>query len=83
MDGVFINSADLPFTGWKPGDPGYSASGNGLSTLLFGAKRNYGSTGAPASYFNGEMAQCMVFDTTLTAAQVRQNFNSQRSRFKV
>jgi hypothetical protein len=83
MDGVFINSADLPFTGWKPGDPGYSATNNGFSTLIFGAKRNYGSTGAPASYFNGEMAQCMVFDATLTAAQVRQNFNALRNRFKV
>lgn len=83
MDGVFIDSDSLPFTGWKPGDPGYSASGNGLSTLLFAAKRNYGSTGAPTSYFNGQMAQCMIFDTTLTAAQVNQNFNAQRSRFGV
>ena len=83
MDGVFINSDDLPFTGWKPGDPGYSASGNGLSTLLFGAKRAYGSTAAPDGYFNGQMAQCMVFDTTLTAQQVKQNFNAQRSRFGV
>jgi hypothetical protein len=83
MDGNFIDSDTLPFTGWKAGDPGYSASGNGQSTLLFGGRRGYGSTGAPSSFLDGQIANCMVFNHTLTAAQVKQNFNTQRSKFGV
>ena len=83
IDGVYLGSDTLPFTGWKSGDPGYSASGNGHSTLLFGGRRDYGSTASPTSFFNGEMANCMVFDVTLTSAQVKDNFNAQRSRFGV
>ena len=83
MDGEYMGSDTLPFTGWKAGDPGYSASGNGQSTLLFGGRRGYGSTGAPSSFLNGQIANCMVFNHTLTAAQVKQNFNTQRSKFGV
>jgi len=83
MDGEYMGSDTLPFTGWKAGDPGYSASGNNQSTLLFAGRRGYGSTAAPTRFFNGEMANCMVFNKTLTAAQVKDNFNAQRSRFGV
>ena len=83
IDGEYKGSDTLPFTGWRPGDPGYSASGNGQSTLLFGGRRGYGGTGVPTSFLNGQMANCMVFNHTLTAAQVKQNFNAQRSRFGV
>ena len=83
VDGEYMGSDTLPFTGWKAGDPGYSASGNGQSTLLFAGRRDYGSTSAPTRFFNGEMANCMVFSKTLTAAEVKANFNAQRSRFKV
>jgi hypothetical protein len=86
VDGEYMGSDTLPFTAWKAGDPGYSycsPAGCGQSTLIFAGRRGYGSTGAPTSYFNGEMASCTVFNKTLTASQVKQNFNSQRSRFKV
>jgi hypothetical protein len=83
IDGEYKGSDTLPFTGWRPGDPGYSASGNGQSTLLFGGRRGYGGTGAPTSFLNGQIANCMVLNHTLTAAQVKQNFNAQRSRFGV
>ena len=32
-------------------------------------------------YTNGKIAACQIYDTALTAAQVSQNFNAQKSRF--
>ena len=42
-----------------------------------------GSSEAKVRFFGGQMGNATIWKTTLTAAQVKQNFNSQRSRFKV
>jgi len=42
-----------------------------------------GGSESKIRFFRGEMGNATVWGTTLTAAQVKQNFNSQRSRFKV
>jgi hypothetical protein len=34
-----------------------------------------------ARYTNGKIAACQIYDTALTAAEVLQNYNSQKSRF--
>jgi hypothetical protein len=38
---------------------------------------------ASSRMFNGQIGNVQVYDTTLTDQQAKQNFNSQRSRFKV
>ena len=42
-----------------------------------------GSSEAKVRFFGGQMGNSAIWKTALTAAQVRQNFNTQRSRFKV
>jgi hypothetical protein len=54
---------------------GYSASGNNNPIDIMGA-----SWAAP---FNGSIGSVMVYNTTLSAAQILQNYNSTRHRFGV
>jgi hypothetical protein len=42
-----------------------------------------GSSEAKVRFFGGQMGNATIWKTTLTAAQVEQNFNQQRSRFGV
>ena len=42
-----------------------------------------GSSEAKVRFFGGQMGNSAIWKTALTAAQVRQNFNAQRSRFGV
>ena len=32
-------------------------------------------------YTNGKIAACQIYDTALTAAEILQNYNAQKSRF--
>jgi hypothetical protein len=43
----------------------------------------YGIGFTDGSYYDGKIAAVQVYDTPLTAQQVKENFNQQRSRFKV
>jgi hypothetical protein len=43
----------------------------------------YGIGFTDSGYYDGKIAAVQVYDTPLTPQQVKQNFNSQRSRFKV
>jgi hypothetical protein len=56
-----------------------------LTTFSFSQGLTVGSGKPYSNDYNwiGEIASAAVYDTTLTAQQVKQNFNSQRSRFKV
>jgi hypothetical protein len=42
-----------------------------------------GGSEAKVRFFGGQMGNSAIWKTTLSAAQVKQNFNTQRSRFKV
>jgi hypothetical protein len=59
--------------------------GSGHSGLLSGVTAIYPgwSSGWTTSYFIGQIGSLRAFDVSLTDQQVKQNFNSQRSRFKV
>jgi len=70
-------------TVYRDGEPmpttvaGSSASVNSTTEVSVGRVYNSGRM------FNGQIGNVQVYTTTLTAQQVKQNFNSQRSRFKV
>jgi hypothetical protein len=57
-----------------------SGNGNPVSTTT---AVSIGRVYSSGRMFNGQMGNVQVYKTTLTAQQVKQNFNSQRSRFKV
>jgi hypothetical protein len=70
-------------TVYRDGEPmpttvaGSSASVNSTTEVSVGRVYNSGRM------FNGQIGNVQVYKTALTAQQVKQNFNSQRSRFKV
>ena len=57
-----------------------SGNGNPVSTTT---AVSIGRVYSSGRMFNGQMGNVQVYKTTLTAQQVKQNFNSQRSRFQV
>jgi hypothetical protein len=59
-----------------------STGSTGTSSYSFSG-RSLGMWGGASYALNGKIAAYQVYDTALTAQQVKQNFNSQRSRFKV
>ena len=59
-----------------------STGSTGTSSYSFSG-RSLGMWGGVSYALNGKIAAYQVYDTALTAQQVKQNFNSQRSRFKV
>ena len=53
-----------------------STNSGGMSIGVFG-----GYTGARGYYYNGSLAMCRVYNRVLSATEVLQNYNAQKSRF--
>ena len=66
---------DMYVNGILDHNNGYSASGNSNPIDIMGASW--------AGFFNGSIGSVMVYDTTLSSAQILQNYNSTRHRFGV
>jgi|TARA_R110002051_G_C8709715_1_gene495425 hypothetical protein len=74
IDGVLISSNSQST---DTGDSFY----DGTDLFLHVGAMNYGS--GPANFFNGKIAIVRIYDSALTHAQAKQNFNAERNRFGV
>jgi hypothetical protein len=70
LDGVFYNTVTFS------NENGANAWGSGGTTVFKLGNMN-GNT-----YFNGQIGNLQMYNKVLTSAQIKQNFNAQRSRFK-
>lgn len=59
----------------------YQELGGDGTTKAFGIFCNVEATAAPRDGFNGQIACYRVYNKFITAAEVLQNFNAQKSRF--
>jgi hypothetical protein len=75
---LYINGA-LDGTATGPA----SIMNNDFNTFIGCDSDGGGGAETKTRFFGGQMGNATIWKTTLTAAQVKQNFNSQRSRFKV
>jgi len=60
-------------------------SANKKSTILIGASRAYATEdgSSPTMFFTGQIANAQVFKVALTAQQIRENYNTFKSHFKL
>ena len=72
LDGVFYNT--ITFNN----ENGANAWGSGGTTVF-----KLGNMNGNTNYFNGQIGNLQMYNKALTLAQIKQNFNAQRSRFNV
>jgi hypothetical protein len=75
---LYINGA-LDGTATGPA----SIMNNDFNTFIGCDSDGGGGAETKTRFFGGQMGNATIWKTTLTAAQVEQNFNQQRSRFKI
>jgi hypothetical protein len=70
INGVQVNSDTLSGT--------IDTNAGGMSIGVYG-----GYNGSRSYYYNGNLSVCKVYNRTLSAAEIQQNFNAARSRYGI
>ena len=53
------------------------------NSLILGAEAGNGAIPDPGSYFNGRIALTQIYNRALSASEIEQNYNAQKSRFNL
>ena len=75
---IYLNGEDDMSSGWSSYNGSWQSSRSSLAVAYLGR-----GSAAHARYWDGQMGKVTFYQTALTAAQIKTNFNAQRSRFGV
>jgi hypothetical protein len=75
---IYLNGEDDMSSGWSSYNGSWQSSKSSLAIAYLGR-----GSAAHARYWDGQMSNVSFYNKALTAAEVKQNFNAQRSKFKV